>query len=180
MREETAGQSEDDAAEQNEIVPLRPEMTLVTGVEVPADLPEVLKGLTLRMRTPAGAEVEIPLSTVTINVPAGAHPAPAGARTPPRYARCGNCGDRLTLTQDPIENHHIGMRHKFVCRAGSPGAGAAYRQLVSEFESQPNIVAQRENFERGERTRQLAAAQTPRLAAAEARKQRSWWKPWTW
>lgn len=62
-----------------------------------------------------------------------------------KYARCGNCGTRYEITDDPVENHHRAMRHKDECGKGN----ALYtegqrRDLVDDFNSQPMQVAFRE------------------------------------
>jgi hypothetical protein len=65
-------------------------------------------------------------------------PAPS-----PRYARCGNCGARLELTDDPIENHHRAMRHsREECEARAAGSWTPdeLAKQLYEFNMQPHVI----------------------------------------
>lgn len=74
-----------------------------------------------------------------------------------RYARCGNCGTRYEITEDPTENHHRAMRHKLECGKGSAAYTDAQREsLLAEFNNQPMQVAMRERA-----AEQLAAGADP-------------------
>jgi hypothetical protein len=65
-----------------------------------------------------------------------------------KYAKCGNCGVRIPIGDDPTENHHAAMRHKITC--GSRPVDALsdddYQKQVDDFNAQPHVVAMRERF----------------------------------
>lgn len=77
-----------------------------------------------------------------------------------RHARCGNCGARLALTDDPTENHHIAMRHKLTC--GQPNAGVwsheEYAAQLQAFNEQPHVIQLKKQY----------AADTERMALERA------------
>ena len=92
---------------------------------------------------------------------------------PTRYARCGNCGDRMPITDDPTENHHLAMRHKENCRRASEAADQHLR-LKNEFECQPHVIHLRKLAE-------LAAAPEPPPAPDKWKERRPrWWEFWKW
>jgi hypothetical protein len=62
-------------------------------------------------------------------------------RETPRYARCGNCRQRIRITGDPIENHHAAMRHKDVCPVMPMDVERDHRQLIAEHAEQLQIAA---------------------------------------
>lgn len=64
-------------------------------------------------------------------------------RKTPKHARCAQCNERLALTDDPIENHHIAMRHKEVCRRDRADLypPEQLEQLIQEFNRQPHVIA---------------------------------------
>lgn len=67
-----------------------------------------------------------------------------------KFARCGDCGDRYEITDDPTENHHRAMRHKDACRKhGAIYSPEQHEQLVKEFGEQPHIVAMRARLQAG-------------------------------
>lgn len=83
-----------------------------------------------------------------------------------RYMRCPLCMDRIAITEDPVENHHIAMRHKRTC--GQPNLGQwndqEFSRIKAEFDAQPNVVRMRELGEAAERAK-LAAAAAPQIEA---------------
>lgn len=72
-----------------------------------------------------------------------------GAGRKQKYAKCGNCGVRIPIGDDPVENHHAAQRHKITCGSRPVDAlnDADYQQQVGEFNAQPHVVAMRERFE---------------------------------
>lgn len=64
-------------------------------------------------------------------------------RKTPKHARCAQCNERLALTDDPIENHHIAMRHKAVCARDRADLYPPEQldQLIAEFNRQPHVIA---------------------------------------
>ena len=86
-----------------------------------------------------------------------------------RYARCGNCGERFPLTEDPAEDHHTAQRHHIEACKKRPQAEDERTALLDDWRKQ--LVETNTDEQR----RQLAAAQRPRLAPAQAGK-RPFWK----
>ena len=121
----------------------QPEMTLLLAPEAQSNpaVQEILKNVTLKLKTWRGTEIEIPLSEINMGGPAHEQ-----ARNR-RYTICGNCGKRLPLTGDPQENHHAAMRHRLEC-ARRDQASDEHGELVTEFEAQPNVIAMREAYAR--------------------------------
>ncbi|HEX4309167.1 MAG TPA: hypothetical protein VHZ25_04015 [Acidobacteriaceae bacterium] len=109
----------------------KPQMSL--EVRGPNPVPhQILQQLVIRMKTPHGAELEIPLSEISLggNVhpirPAGRHAAASA-----RFAICGNCGEKIELSPDPAENHHAAQQHRVVCGKRAH-AEDEHRQLLEE------------------------------------------------
>ncbi len=151
-------------SEPDELRPQDMTIALTPGEQPPANLPAVLSRLMLKIRTPHGAELEIPLSEISMY---GAAPI-FGPRT--LKLKCPNCHEKLPMTGDPEENHHTAMRHRLVCTKREE-ATLENERLVTEFRAQPNIVEQTIRLE-AERARfRLQAPGRPRAA---------WWKFWRW
>jgi hypothetical protein len=103
------------------------------------------------------------------------------AQPKPRRARCGNCGTRYEITEDPIENHHRAMRHARICARRD--TAAEHARLVTEFWTQPMP----RDF--AERARQMIAAGADPAAIerggislfpAPTPAPRRWWQFWRW
>lgn len=118
-----------------------PEMTLLLAPEAQSNpaVQEVLKNVTLKLRTWRGTEIEVPLSE--INIGGGVHSATATRG----YTSCGNCGERIPYSSDAQENHHNAMRHKFACPKRHQAA-TEHAELVNAFEAQPNVRAMRDAY----------------------------------
>jgi hypothetical protein len=186
-----------ESREGNEIVTTgksqQPEMTLLLAPEAQSNpaVQDVLKNITLKLKTWRGTEIEVPLSEIHIGAPVQ-HQGQAQ-----RYTICGNCGKRLPYSHDPQENHHTAQRHKLEC-AKRDQALNEHTELVKEFESQPNVAAmralyaqqQREGIEGYVRVENLPPSGGPlRLPSAPsalarptaqppAPAQRRWWQFW--
>lgn len=134
----------------------------------PAEFTRVLRSLTLKMRTANGEEIEVPLSEIAMGSTVYEIPrqtqtsdrrhAAAGAK----YAKCGNCGEKIPMTDDPAENHHAAQRHKFNC-AKQEQAAAEHVKLLEEH-------PQFRNLPPAPAALQIAAAPSPK------RMPRSWWR----
>lgn len=95
-----------------------------------------------------------------------------------KYARCGNCNARLALTDDPIENHHIAMRHKTTCGMQSAGQWPAeeFARQLEEFNRQPHVIQlKQQHAEDTERMKLERAAFAQLTAPAEEGKRRGFW-----
>ena len=79
-----------------------------------------------------GKKIDKGTKSVTSSVPT--------PTTATRYMTCGNCGDRLPLGNDPIENHHVSQTHKLSC-PGRAQAATDHAMLVSELESEKERLA---------------------------------------
>lgn len=101
-----------------------------------------------------------------------------------KYAKCGNCGERLQLTGDATEDHHTAMRHKQSCRTNTVFEERRwnkdeYERLISEHAAQPMQTEFRERAALA-----LAAAEASerlQLAGADPRpapRRRRWWQFW--
>jgi hypothetical protein len=97
-----------------------------------------------------------------------------------RKARCGNCGTRYAISDDPVSNHHIAMRHAQIC----PKRATAdeHAKLVLEYWDQPMPRA----FARRAQE-MIAAGANPAIIRthgvnifepAPAERPRPWWKFW--
>jgi hypothetical protein len=168
------------------------------GVTVPA---EYLRNLKLHLRLHGGTEIEVPLDE--INMGSARSQRRRGKHNPPRgrarFARCGNCCEKLPLSGDPEMDHHAAMRHKQVCRVNTEPASFAYNrdqymQLVKEHAAQPMQVEfrRREALQLDAEARLKLPAAIPDKVlpwgspecstcvseAAEEKKRRRWWQFW--
>lgn len=95
-----------------------------------------------------------------------------------KFAKCGNCMDKIRLTGDAEEDHHTAMRHKDVCRFTTNPADAAdvedeRRQLIEEHHAQPMQTAYREAARSG-----LSPADWSRRFLPAAKTPVRWWQFW--
>lgn len=54
---------------------------------------------------------------------------------PPRRVRCGNCGTRYEVTDDPAENHHLAQHHARICPKRQMVADE-HAKLTAQFQEQ--------------------------------------------
>lgn len=60
-----------------------------------------------------------------------------------RYGRCAACAERIEISDDPIETHHIIMRHRAQDCKAQPAmkwSPEEYAQAIAEFEAQPHVI----------------------------------------
>lgn len=114
----------------------KPEMSLVLAPEAQADpaVQQMLKSVSLKLRTWTGEEIEVPLSEINATATTQAIPRTG------RFTLCGNCGDRIPRGRDAQEDHHNAMRHKFTCPKRHQAA-QEHAELVRDYEAQPNVQA---------------------------------------
>lgn len=128
------------------VEPIRPELEVSGLVAIPFERPAGMddlyrRGQELEQIERRGAldkpgQINIDARHATI------HEAPEGKG---KFARCGNCGTRYEITDDPTENHHRAMRHKDECGKGSAMYTEGQRRdLLNDFHQQPMQVAFRE------------------------------------
>lgn len=116
-----------------------------TGGDPPAD-----SGRRLVVRS-KGMELEIPLDEIFIGGERFTRDSePRHGARKARTFLCGNCGDRIPMSDDHIENHHNAQRHKMVC--------SKFNQAQLEHEQ---LLA----LDRADRERLLAAAPVATPAA---------------
>jgi len=96
----------------------------------------------------------------------------------PRRARCGNCGIRYDITEDPTENHHRAMHHAQVCKRRP--APEEHASLINEFRRQPMP----QEFQRRAEEMIAAGADPAEISRTGVsifpapRPRRPWWKFW--
>jgi hypothetical protein len=96
-----------------------------------------------------------------------------------RFAKCGNCMEKIPLSGDAEEDHHRAMLHKDECRFTTDPAENArvideWHELIREHDAQDMQREYREAARSG-----LAAPHArPMLAAPPAPAR--WWQFWKW
>jgi len=91
--------------------------------------------LTIRSK---GMEIEIPIEEVFFSGGATAGEPRHAARNA-RTFLCGNCGERIPMSADHIENHHNAQRHKLVC-GKAEAAALEHAQLLAEDQQRLQIA----------------------------------------
>jgi hypothetical protein len=168
--------------------PKNPEMSIIVHPEQPgawaptphqlAHVSEVLRTLSLKMRTSGGTEIEIPLSEIsmgqTVHEIRQPRQQPASGA---RHAKCGNCGDRLPLTGDAEADHHNAMRHKLVCRvAADPARQQAAMLERSRLIDEHQIQPMQAHYRQLQAAPQLQLTAETQLQLTAPKK--PWWKFW--
>jgi hypothetical protein len=155
------------------------------GITVPA---EYLRNLKLRLKLHGGTEIEVPLDEINMGSARSRFQREASPTASARFARCGNCLEKLLLSGDAETDHHAAMRHKQVCRVNTELSTFAYNrdqyiQLVREHAAQPMQVEFRRiqalRIAAEERERLKLSAPDPELGEPVTRARgRRWWQFW--
>ena len=154
--------------DENETTEPRTDLAEILKEHPEATVTVLEKGRGLNIKLPNGAEIEVPLRDINFNVHNTTVHPPQQTGAKVRYINCGNCGERLVRTDDPIEDHHTAMKHKQYCRTNTVMDkaqlnAAEYDRLITEFQAQPNIIEQTRKWEESERIRIEGAEAAERL-----------------